>query len=1247
MKITLRHLIAIFILVAALMFTLPLVRKLCDSAGTGAASETADGFLDLSNISMKDYEYADRDKYIGIGQQRYNRFADTQDVMRPGFAGMTAQQIRETNRGLRDSMVAVDVPAAMTMTPIGPKQETTVLFPREAVQPPSAILKAAKYCEATLRTRDSCDLLDKPENKHCGVCIKGGTGLYAEEMKITPGTHIGGLLMVESDRLMAEQEGAEKNTAPVYQPTIGSCPPGYFFPKRDLCRKEANRQNCKESGETGGFKGVTIEGKRIAERDCANCYARGPESFIYQPADHKFMINVRVVTPAGTGRNIIRIFSGTSLVGEKRMMGGSEEIISLTNDVKEGDELKFIVYQEFPHRPRGRSELFYANRGPTETGRSEYTMNRDDANRLCQRMNATPATRKQMDESVDSGIQLCKVGHGSDFTGMPMQGERARCGTHGFNVSSQPEAGAWCYGVKPPVGRYFEQGMFDTVIEPFFFTYLNDIEPSQSNRATMTSQHGMNYVAPYYRGIILQFESAGGGTIRRHPIESAITTVNDMDPSSVTLEGLKSFRMLRRRGTYKASQLIVSPKPRSSGPSSVIVNQYWLWGHVTDSSVFKLTAKVPGIYSQAHYLEDNMVCPSGPIIKNPETFKLLRISPCAREGQVPGKYDQECMVNLFSSAGGDPNMGTLSPIYPEGMEAALFKSDGTPRTEDEIVEFYAYNYTVATSGRDPDGNAVGGDNRKKRREIINDAAMKMFGVTLVTPCEEVEEGHDGEIMLVSKRPPFDADCLDYLYMNAGTDRSRGNEEPTRKDITGATYTSIQDRYSGIRYGEVAAKSKREDHPFAACQRSGTLAPIRPDGSTNNMAVAEANAGKNNILDVQNYYNTIYKQANTSYTGMISDKKAEEQRLAFQKCYGIEKTEEEDAEGTADSLGCGVVARYVRVLRSQTGAALDPHKCNGGANSIQISQLMVFNKNNKEVARGKPTEASSHVPGNPPENAVDGRGPRKQFGDIFIDGDPTHGASNQYWMVDLEKSFEITRVEYYNRDHMDGGTWWKTPGPGEEPRTCTRNAQDMIIQLLDKNKNVLAMKNVTNAFAVKNTISFSYRDVERPLKLSNLVPGMRIRFQNAAKTNLFMIRTSPPDQGRLDWRGSDIGCETIDSSINNHMIDRSIFIFRYGNSPDTAMFESSEYPGRYIIDRYGALAYLPVPSNGDTTVFEWKITAALCGAPGYVSIVNARSTGLHWATGNQNQSVSDRVVHLPADLGTAVRCSWRIFPVSDN
>lgn len=77
---------------------------------------------------------------------------------------------------------------------------------------------------------------------------------------------------------------------------------------------------------------------------------------------------------------------------------------------------------------------------------------------------------------------------------------------------------------------------------------------------------------------------------------------------------------------------------------------------------------------------------------------------------------------------------------------------------------------------------------------------------------------------------------------------------------------------------------RKSAPFAACQKTGSMAPINAVGRINTAAVATANA-KGSIDMIQRFYDGIHKVAN--YTGSNKDLDAVH-GTAVEQCYGVKK-----------------------------------------------------------------------------------------------------------------------------------------------------------------------------------------------------------------------------------------------------------------------------------------------------------------------------------------------------------------------
>lgn len=994
----------------------------------------------------------DRAAYIAQGQERFNKLADAIDGTRPHL-GWRSEDRTQVNRDIQSALVTAD----MEFTGSAPTRMS--VYPdsvRAAIPPPNAVLAQAKVCE-TLRTRDACAKLDDPAYADCGVCIKDGTA-YTDPSR--DGKYIGGLLALPDDRADAEAAGT------AYQPTVGECPAGYFFVKRDACEKAVNREDCKEAGQSGGFSGgKTAEGKSVVAQKCAQAPSVGSDVFVYEPRGRKFNVNLRVITPIGTGVcrvHVTRASGGQVGFGSSEVPG--KEFIVPVRNVGEADALTVQVVMEAPYRKSGKPEVFQYAYNPQGAAYPPYNQNEGTAAASCERIGARAATRDEVQAAYAKGAQACSCAYTSGNSNVyPMQGASSGCGSTGINVCSTQsgtwndgKGHAWCYGVKPPQSTNMSIGAY---IFNFFTSRGKESQPSQEGQPSIWSEHGADYQAQYTRAVLLQWESEDGKRIVG--FEPSIVAVNGQGPSTVGSDGSMTFQILRRFGTFNKSAIIMAPRPRAGSP--MLTNQYWIWSNQPLSQTVQFGVKVPGIFAPPVYAEDAAVVTRGPLISDPETAKLLRTSPCMKDDQKPGAYSIECLTNLFVSAGGNPTSGKLATT--NGGLSQL-NANGSM---DDIAAYLNGLYALATTGRDADGKRAGTD-AKSRAAAINQAAQLMFGFDITTPCEDIAEDAQGNIVVVPRTGALDADCLDYLWMNTGNDRDRGFEDRTRKSVLQNTYTTIADRFSGLRSNE-GSQTSRATYPFQACQRTGSKAPIRANGAVNPEAVREANA-KGALGAIQDWYNSIHKTAN--YAGGATAE------AAIEACYGVRKSPDAPKQST-----CSVPARYVRVL---------PTHLDTQAPCIQIPQIQVFDEKGVEVARGKPATAPNAWPGTNPQIAVNGNtAPRSHWDRDSEYHDDCRNPEVSYWQVDLGKSVGISRIVYSLRTDC-----------------CDQRQIATPIQLLDASGKIVAQKllgyNTWPSWDKYTplTLTFTLADSIPQIPANDIRAGARLSFATATSFDRWLV-----------------------------------------------------------------------------------------------------------------------------------------------
>ena len=367
------------------------------------------------------------------------------------------------------------------------------------------------------------------------------------------------------------------------------------------------------------------------------------------------------------------------------------------------------------------------------------------------------------------------------------------------------------------------------------------------------------------RGFLAQWEMEGSSTRRVEFNRTVTATVTN----GTSTQGTK---LLRKFGSKGGGHQMAA-----SGASNISNNAIWVWNNKQQHSVAGFMSFVPGFYADPYYTQDTGVAGGAPLIGLASTAAALQVGPCMAAGQAPGSYSQACLVNLMQGSGGDPIQGTLAK---SGL-TNLNQRNGVAQSVDDISEYLDGLYTIATTGKDNGGTS-------QTMAQINDASQKMFGFDIGSPCEDVSEDDSGTLAITPKNAPLDAACLNYLYLNTGNSRDRGNEDRSRKTKLYNTYMSIKDRYSGLRDDEGTPDS-RQVTPFNACNSKGLLAPIDAKGNVNYGAVSTVNGIAKSVSQAQDFYNQIYKTANyTSGNGSKDDANTQLQAKALQQCYGVTK-----------------------------------------------------------------------------------------------------------------------------------------------------------------------------------------------------------------------------------------------------------------------------------------------------------------------------------------------------------------------
>jgi hypothetical protein len=625
----------------------------------------------------------------------------------------------------------------------------------------------------------------------------------------------------------------------------------------------------------------------------------------------------------------------------------------------------------------------------------------------------------------------------------------------------------------------------------------------------------------------------------------------------------------------------------------------WLWNNNPLNQHVTFVAQVPGVLHDPVYKEDMDTALRGPLLNNPATQKLLRSSPCLKEGQVAGRYSMECLLNLFTGFGGDPLKGKLAR---ENGGLIQLNSMG----DSDKIESYLYNlYSLARTGRDSNGNAPKGS-AAERSKVINDASQKLYGFDIATPCEEIVETESGEIQLRPKNTPLTSECLNSLWLNTNSDKDRFNETRTDSPVRN-TYISIGDRFSGLMNSE-GTQSDRDKYPFQACQLNGSLSPMQ-NGQRNLANMAEANA-KGSVQAVQDFYNSVHKTAN--YSSVPRD-----QTLALQQCYGVARN-----ATNAMATACSIPTRFVRVLSNSISTDA----------VIQIPQIEVFDNNGEEVAKGRPTYASPYCCGpSIPESAVNGKAYPHSHGEGEFHAMGSD-LDNEYWMVDLGRTVQVQEVRFY-------------------PRTdcCSHRQLAAPIQLLNDRKQVVAEKLIESAEVRMQSLTFTNSDMKPTIPISLIIPGLTISLRSAIHFNR-VFRHS----GFQFWIHSpDMAGGQYSPGMRN---DATLKIIPAKNGmSDHVTFESVNFPNQFLGHSIGAYRIILAKALDYSTppeymnIISFKPVPALNGNP---SMVSWMSGSLNKRKGNaddyyiavdKNDATSIILDKTNGSLRDVQRFCWTILP----
>ena len=288
---------------------------------------------------------------------------------------------------------------------------------------------------------------------------------------------------------------------------------------------------------------------------------------------------------------------------------------------------------------------------------------------------------------------------------------------------------------------------------------------------------------------------------------------------------------------------ITGRKPRVMGQINVNGEPLTKMGVGNGKLSMRLTVYSPFSFMST-LSQEATLCTGSPFITKPESARLLNSDPCYARGSGPGKYNLDCLQQVFQNNGCGLSSSTLDksafPATNTKGAALMINSDGTFRNISDIADSIYQAAMSTATGLGADGNQL---------ELSEWSNVSKFctGVTINSPCDAN-----------AANGPLSPDCIIYLWDNKGENK-----------ITGATYSLTSLARSLFSAGRI--------NRF--CTRQGTKAPINVN-NVKNQANIDYWMAFGGVDAVKREMSKLHNDANTSLTN--EDTKAP----SILECYGI-------------------------------------------------------------------------------------------------------------------------------------------------------------------------------------------------------------------------------------------------------------------------------------------------------------------------------------------------------------------------
>jgi hypothetical protein len=604
--------------------------------------------------------------------------------------------------------------------------------------------------------------------------------------------------------------------------------------------------------------------------------------------------------------------------------------------------------------------------------------------------------------------------------------------------------------------------------------------------------------------IVGQFESVVNAR-RQMAFDVSIQTINGLavEPS----KGPPRFGSVKGSAQFKDR---VNPGLMSK----IAQNRFWVWDKNTaTTSKCEFRFMMPVSFLESTFSVDANICPTGPVIATDEAAQRLETGACDRringERQGPGTYTKACLQQMFLEAGCEES-GKGYPVT-QGQMNTMMKKGNNPLSRDDITS----NIEKVKSQADKPYRQ-GMDIKK-----LESDNMFCYGRFDFNPCNTPAK----------ETGPHTPECLDFLFRNAGK----------KTEGVGPTYKQTANRTSGT--------NRTSATPVQFCQRTGTLAPIKPDGSYNETAVNKANT-LGSVHNVQEFYDRVHRLANFSTV-------RDEQRRSVAECYGVAVPREK-----VKSCG-GKVSGEVRYVKITHGMR----------NYLQISQVVILDANGKNIAMNKPVITSPSYPATRPSSLTDGILDLKPYPDCWISAD-----GNGQILIDLKTDASVNAVVIYNRKDC-----------------CRDRSMGTIIELLSKTQKVLATKQMVGGDIEK--VSFG------PVSEDN--PEQSILDDNAV---ISLIPASSPASKLMNLLGSVV----VQADVRPNQLASTKFKVNEVNTDEVQLIAAGGTPvdGKVAVQGFSVVVQPDDGTEDFKRRSSWKVTDSVARNPGEISFESISNPGFY-------------------------------------